>query len=260
MSAVATEQRMGTLVETSAPPMVQNDQTRLIEIIAQVAQDPRADLDRMERLMAMHERMSAKQAEQDFVAAIAEFKRDPPKIIKDKFVGFNTRGQNGEPPGRTEYMHATLGAVCAAAIEGLANVGISHRWDLEQPNGLVRVTCVLTHRGGHSVRTVLEAGKDDSGKKNHIQQMASTVTYLQRYTLLAATGLAAEDDDGAGAGARDEEPTITEEQVAKLDALLKDVKANKASFLKWARLDNLGQILAKNYDAVTKVIEAKRGK
>lgn len=262
MNAIVTEQRMGTLVETTQA----RDQSRLIEIIAQVAQDPRADLDRMERLMVMHEQLQTKQAERDFVAAMAEFKLDPPKIIKDKMVGFNTRGNGNEAAGRTEYKHATLGAVCAAAIEGLAKVGISHRWDLEQPDGRVRVTCVLTHRGGHSVRTVLEAGKDDSGKKNLIQQVASAVTYLQRYTLLAATGLATEDDDGRGAGDGDgdgdgeEQDTISEKQVADLEALLTEVKANKQSFLRWAMCDRLDQILAVNYKNCVSMVESKRGK
>lgn len=254
MNAVV-EQRMGTLVETSRA----TDQSRLIEIIAQVAQDPRADLDRMERLMAMHERMTAKQAEQDFIAAMAEFKLNPPKIIKDKMVGFNTRASGDQASGRTEYKHATLGAVCAAAIEGLAKVGISHRWDLEQPDGRVRVTCVLTHRSGHGVRTTLEAGKDDSGKKNLIQQMASAVTYLQRYTLLAATGLATEDDDGRTTGGDGEHPTISDKQVADLEALLTEVKGNKASFLRWAKCDSLEQILAVNYPHCVKQIESKRG-
>jgi hypothetical protein len=45
----------------------------------------------------------------------------------------------------------------------------------------------------------MQAGKDESGKKNAIQQVASTNTYLQRYTFLAITGLATkgQDDDGA---------------------------------------------------------------
>ena len=258
MNAVV-EQRMGTLVEASRA----SDQSRLIEIIAQVAQDPRADLDRMERLMAMHERMTAKQAEQDFVGAMAEFKLDPPKIIKDKMVGFNTRGNGSEPAGRTEYKHATLGAVCAATIEGLAKVGISHRWDLEQPEGRVRVTCVLTHRGGHSVRTALEAGKDDSGKKNLIQQVASAVTYLQRYTLLAATGLATEDDDGRGFGGDNsgaDGDTISEKQVADLEALITEVRANKASLLRFAMCDRLDQIKIANYASLVALVESKRGK
>ena len=65
------------------------------------------------------------------------------------------------------------------------------------------VTCRITHRMGHSEEVSMSAFKDDSGKKNAIQQVASAITYLQRYTLLAATGLATheqQDDDGAATG------------------------------------------------------------
>ena len=47
---------------------------------------------------------------------------------------------------------------------------------------------------------------DTSGSKNSIQAISSAVTYLQRYTLLAATGLSTSelgnlDNDGRGTGA-----------------------------------------------------------
>jgi hypothetical protein len=150
----------------------------------------------MERLMVMHERLQAKRAEQDFIDAMARFKANAPTINKGKQVRFTTS------KGTTEYKHATLGDVCHAAIEGLAAVGISHRWDLDQTNDSVVVTCVLTHTGGHSTSTQLRALPDDSGNKNGIQSIASTVTYLSRYTLLSATGLATDDDDGRAAGAK----------------------------------------------------------
>jgi hypothetical protein len=96
-----------------------------------------------------------------------------------------------------------LGNVTATIVNGLAKHGFSHRWDTEQlDGGKIAVTCILTHKLGHSESTVLSSTKDDSGKKNNIQQMASAITYLQRYTLLAATGLATHDqgdDDGQGA-------------------------------------------------------------
>ena len=57
---------------------------------------------------------------------------------------------------------------------------------------------------GHSESVTLDAFKEDSGTKNNIQAMGSSITYLERYTLFAATGLASEeqDDDGAGSGDR----------------------------------------------------------
>jgi len=147
--------------------------------------------------MALQREWEADQARKAYVVDMAEFKRNPPHIIKDKLVAFNG----------TSYMHATLGNVAGAIVEGLAQHGFSHHWDTEQQQGgQIVVTCIITHRLGHTERTMLSASRDDSGKKNSIQQMASTVTYLQRYTLLGAVGLATHDqgdDDGAGAAALD---------------------------------------------------------
>jgi hypothetical protein len=151
-----------------------------------------ADIAQIEKFMDLQMKWEADQARKAFVSDMAEFKKDPPRITKDKQVAFNG----------TSYMHATLGNVTSAIVEGLARNGFSHRWDTEQQGANIVVTCILTHKQGHSERTTLSATKDDSGKKNSIQQMASTVTYLQRYTLLSATGVATndqEDDDGAGA-------------------------------------------------------------
>ena len=171
----------------------------LMQVIARASADPSVDIDRMERLFVMQREMAAQRAEREFAEAMAEFKTHAPRIHKDKAVGYTNKDGSF-----TGYRHATLGAVCDAAIAGLGAVGISHRWDLEQgQNGRITVRCVLTHKGGHSVSTSLSGAPDDSGKKNAIQQTASTVTYLQRYTLLAATCLATDeqDDDGRAVGA-----------------------------------------------------------
>jgi hypothetical protein len=151
----------------------------------------------MRAMLELQKDWEANEARKAYVAAMAEFKRDPPEIFKRKQVEFTTR--DGDT---TSYKHATLGDVTTAIINGLAQHGISHRWDTKQDGGRIVVTCILTHALGHSESTSLEGAPDASGKKNGIQQVASTITYLQRYTLLGASGLAtkdAEDDDGAGA-------------------------------------------------------------
>ena len=183
-------------------PTVINQETVLLEVIAKAASSgSQIDLERMERLLVMHERLQAKRAEQDFIDAMARFKANAPTITKDKRVYFTSS------KGTTDYMHATLGNVCQVAIAGLAAVGISHRWDLDQgQGGMITVTCVLTHVGGHSIRTPLSGNRDDTGNKNNLQQVASTITYLERYTLLAATGLATDDDDGRAAGGKQQAP------------------------------------------------------
>ena len=152
-----------------------------------------ASIEQLQGLLALQKDWEANEARKAYVAAMAEFKKNPPEIFKRKEVAF----------GDTRYSHATIGDVTSLTVEGLAKNGFSHRWDTKQDAGRIIVSCILTHNMGHSESTVLEASPDSSGKKNAIQQVASTVTYLQRYTLLAACGLATkdmEDDDGAGAG------------------------------------------------------------
>lgn len=159
-----------------------------------------ATIEQMQGLLALQKDWEANEARKAFVADMAMFKLNPPEIFKRKHVSFTTR--DGET---TSYAHATIGDVTSLTVAGLAEHGFSHRWDTQQQDGRIIVTCILTHRLGHSESTKLDAAPDNSGKKNSIQQMASAVTYLQRYTLLAACGLAtkdAEDDDGAGTGER----------------------------------------------------------
>ncbi|PLY41677.1 single-stranded DNA-binding protein [Janthinobacterium sp. ROICE36] len=161
------------------------------------ALDSGADLDRLEKLMELQERDNANKARMAFVAAMAEFKKNAPTIFKDKNVSHSG----------ISYDHATLGGICEVVIESLARHGISHDWDTKQPeSGMIVVSCSLTHVLGHSKSTTMEAPPDNSGKKNGIQQIASTVTYLQRYTLLGACGLATKDMDDDGRGGAQEAP------------------------------------------------------
>lgn len=212
-----------------------------------------ADIDKMKQLMELSERWEANQARKAFVAAMAEFKKNPPEILKNKHVKFATQ------KGVTEYDHATLADVCAAAIKGLADHGISHRWDVAQSDDRIKVTCILTHEAGHSESVSLHSKADDTGSKNSIQAMGSAITYLQRYTLLSATGLAAKelDDDGKKAGGA---ATVSQEQIANIQALMTEVNANRDAFMRWARITSLDQILACNYKHVIAALEEKRKK
>lgn len=159
--------------------------------LLEMAVNQGADIDKLTKLMDLAERWNAGEAKRAFIGAMKAFKENAPEIIKNKLVTF----------GNTSYRHATLDEVCDKITEGLSQHGMSHRWKIEQQGAAIRVTCILTHIQGHSEETTLEAGADTSGSKNSIQAIASSVTYLERYTLLAATGLAAANGDNDGAGA-----------------------------------------------------------
>lgn len=149
------------------------------------------------QLWAVQKDIKATKAKTSYDESFGLFKRNPPKLKKTKRVHFKSKDSN-KPP--TDFWHAELDKVCDALIPALSAVGITHHYEIEPKDGLIYVTCVLTHEEGHSERTTLFGLPDDTGGKNKIQAVGSAVTYLQRYTLLAATGLATEgqDDDGKG--------------------------------------------------------------
>jgi hypothetical protein len=159
-----------------------------------------ATLDQIEKMMGLQERYEANEARKAYTDDMARAKQSPPTISKDKFVSFQTQ------KGVTEYTHATLGNVVRNIVAWLADHRFSHAWRTEHlEGGRIAVTCTLTHAMGHSESVSMEASKDDSGGKNNIQAVGSAITYLQRYTLLAITGLATEDQDDDGAGAEPQE-------------------------------------------------------
>ncbi|CAA2106111.1 ERF family protein [Variovorax paradoxus] len=160
-----------------------------------------ASLDLVESAMKLQERWEANEARKAFVKAMADFKAEPLEIFKRKQVGYTT-----DKGGFVGYKHAELSHITDVVVPAMARHGLSHRWDLQQGSGRIVVTCTITHRLGHSESVSLDGAPDNSGKKNGIQQVASTITYLQRYTLLAATGLATKDDaddDGRSASGDD---------------------------------------------------------
>jgi hypothetical protein len=170
-------------------------------------------VDQLREFMALQREWEAGEARKAYVADMAEFKRNPPTILKDKRVGYENKDGTF-----TGYKHASLGNVTNAVVEGLARHGFSHNWDVKQDGATAHVTCKITHRMGHSESVSMQANKDDSGKKNAIQQVASAVSYLQRYTLLAATGLATHEDTGDDDGANAEPAPDVAQWCAKADA------------------------------------------
>lgn len=162
-----------------------------------------ASLEQIDKLMGLMERHEANEARKAFADDMVRFKAKPLEIVKDRQVGYTSKDGDF-----VSYWHATIGNVVEVVVPALAEFGFSHRWDTDQRDGLVIVTCVITHRLGHSQSTTLMASPDQSGKKNPIQSIISAKTYLERHTLLAATGLATKDspdDDGEASGIRQEE-------------------------------------------------------
>jgi hypothetical protein len=175
-----------------SPPAVPESSTPAELLRIAVSQG--AALDRISQLMDLQERWERSEAKKAYVVAMNSFKANPPLITKNEIAEFI--GKNGEI---VEWEYSTLDHIHDAVLSELSRHGISHRWIVEQPKPeTVRVTCILTHKLGHSEQTTLEGPVDHSGSKNAIQAIGSSAKYLERYTLMAATGLADKSPDTDG--------------------------------------------------------------
>ena len=212
-----------------------------------------AGVEVISKLMDLQDRWQASHARRSFDEAMAAAKAEIPVIMKNREVDFTSS------KGRTNYRHEDLAEIARTVDPILTKNGLSYRFrTTSQPNEPVSVTCVVSHRLGHSEENTLTAGRDESGNKNSIQAVGSTVTYLQRYTLKAALGLAASNDDD---GSASEKPAfITSDQLQRIIALADEVKADKERFCKYLKIGSLAEILASDFDHAMKLLEAKRSK
>jgi len=152
------------------------------------------------KLMDLQERWEANQARKAFVEAMANFKRECPAVIgKDRRADFGA--------GKAKYSYATTGAIIQAITPALSKYGLSLSWETKQEARTVTCTCHVTHAGGHRESATLTGPHDESGGKNPIQMIGSSVHYLQRYTLVSALGLATADMDDPDA-AYDQRPPV----------------------------------------------------
>jgi ERF superfamily len=151
-------------------------------------------VDKLAHLMELQLRWEQNEARKAFAAAKHAFKSHPLRITKNQHVSFPTKDG-----AFVEYDYATLDHICEAIAARLSECGLDHCWKIDQNSrDLIKVTCVLTHKLGHQEEATLIGAPDFTGGKNAIQAVGSTVTYLQRYTLLAAVGLAAKGQDSDG--------------------------------------------------------------
>lgn len=190
-----------TTVQATIEPEVLPTSQAMVTTPAQllaIAVNQNADLDKLEKLMALQERWESNEARKAFNVAVAEFKKNPPDIIKDK--------ENKQYGSK----YATLANLVNNGSAALAPYGLTVDWKVDQQGQQIKVTCILKHALGHSEEVSITGMPDESGAKNKLQQIKSTITYLKGETFQCVTGVTARDcpgdNDGNGAG----KPAVSE--------------------------------------------------
>jgi hypothetical protein len=229
---------MSQIAKIESPQMMPTTLTPMDMIERAVSSG--AGIDTIEKLMGLQERWEKNQARKAFDAAVADAKAEIKPVAR------NAKGHNSKK-------YADFAAIATAVDPILSKHGLSYRFRSSQGDR-INVTCVLSHKLGHAEETTLAGPPDTSGNKNAIQAIGSTLTYLQRYSLMQALGLAAaNDDDGKSAGG-----VITDEQVGALRSLISATKSDIDKFLKWAGVESLPDLPAAKFEAAKAMLEAKK--
>lgn len=202
-----------------------------------------ASIETLEKLMGLRERYEASQARKAFDEAVADAKAGIQPVLK------NRDGHNGK-------RYADFAAIAKAVDPVISQFGLSYRFRTMQTDR-ISVTCILSHKDGHSEETTLSGPADATGNKNAIQAIGSTLTYLQRYTLVQALGLAASEDDDGGKSDLPNVEVITEEQVMILRELIEATKADQQGVLAYVRARDLPSIRADKYDGLLAMLKKK---
>lgn len=184
--------------------------------LLQLAVQRGASIEELRELMALEREWRADQARQAYAEDFALFKAEAVEILKRKRVYFESKREGGS---NTDYMHAELSDVVEAVAPALSKHGFSWGWKVKsQARDWIVVECTLRHRLGHSEAVEMGGPPDNSGNKNPLQQIASTKTYLERYTLKAICGVAEKGDDDDGRGGPPAKPAPNTEATASLKA------------------------------------------
>ena len=225
---------MNDIVKTGEQPLT------VLEVIARAVMEPTIDVEKMERLLAMQERVLADDRRTQFFASLARLTEKLPEINKG---GESHHGR-----------YARLEDIDRAIRPLIAAEGFALSFDSGQVDGGVLVTCRLSHSGGHEESKRIHLPVDKSGSKNGAQAVISTVSYGRRTLTKMFFNLieVGEDDDGNGGS----EP-ITGEQSANLQGMAEEYGADLGKFLQVIGAASLGEILCRDYDKAVHLLEMK---
>ncbi len=206
MTDLVKQENSGLPAESQAAAMMQ--------IISRAAADPACDLDKMERLLSMKERIDKEENSRQFNADMASMQTEMPSIA-ERGVGHNIR-------------YATFEDINDVAKPIMSKYGFAVSFKVVETERGVKVTGILLHRSGHREETEMTFPSDTSGSKNAVQALGSSISYAKRYIMCAMLNITTRGEDDNGFAAVPE-ATVSLAQAAELKALLSRCKPETQS-------------------------------
>lgn len=255
---MATPKKKPALQLVPTPP--QGEAGAVMAMIERLARDPNADVEKVERLMAMRSASIMRDREDAFNAAMARAQKRMVAVAKDA-ANASTRSR-----------YASFPALDRAVRPIYAEEGFSLSYDTgDAPHQeMVRVLCYVS---GHGYTRTYHADMPADGKgakggdvmtKTHA--MGSAFTYGQRYLLKFIFNLATidRDDDGNSAGNAEKNSPVSPAQVGVLEKMVVEIGGKRAddlrsATLKYFKAETFADITVGEFPRVIDALDKKRG-
>lgn len=253
-TAVDIRQEDSRIIPASDAPMV--------AMIERIAMDPSIPIDRLEKMLAMKERMEDRARDQtredrEYEAKTAYFKamsacqKELPVVVKTK------------TNKHTNSTYADLAAIEDQAMPVIYEhgFGVSFQPDGYNELGELQIKWEISHAGGYVRNGTGAIPVDGAGAKGGVnktgtQAFGSTATYGRRYLLCMLFNIST-GDDRDGNRVEDNSATITTEQRNELQGLIEQLGWDVPSFCEWAKIEALPDLEARHFPKAKQLIETK---
>jgi len=237
-------------------PAAIEEPASLLAAIARAASDPNVDIDKMDRLMLIQERLEGKAVERAFNEAMTAAQTEMRPVAADA----------DNPQTKSRY------ASYAALDRALRPIYTKHGFALSFDEGdtdkadHIRVLCYVSHSGGHTRTYRKDMPADGKGArggdvmtKTHAAGAADS--YGMRYLLKKIFNVAVGEDDKDGNAVS---VVITEAQTEELKGLIDKAVAARPdtnrgewieAFLEYLHVPSLNEISAKDFGKAKAEIE-----
>ena len=195
----------GLIKQENSNLPVESQATAMMQIISRAAADPACDLDKMERLLSMKERIDKEENSRQFNSDMASMQIEMPSVA-ERGTGHNIK-------------YATFEDINDVAKPIMSKYGFAVSFKVVETDRGVRVTGLLLHRSGHREETEMTFPSDTSGSKNAVQALGSSISYAKRYIMSAMLNITTRGEDDNGFAAVPD-AIVSFSQAAELNALL----------------------------------------
>lgn len=218
-----------------------------MEIVADAARDPKVDVAKMGELLALQERVQAREAEMEFNRAMTRLQPKLPRIKKDGSIDLG----RGKP-----IKFAKWEDIDAAIRPIITGEGLSLSFTSKPTDKGVLMTCTVSHILGHSKSSEMQLPPDAGPGRNALQAIGSSRSYGKRYLTCDMLNIITEgaDDDGNKTG------TLTDDQARKVNDMMNACELDAAStkkFLEFAGAEAVEGIQKYRFDDVMQSLRKK---